>query len=228
MFIKTQNMKVLNNIINYILSKRNGVILYYSDQEKLKIMKIINTIKKENTLLLANNEAYQLFMAVKATQKIDGDIAEVGVYRGGSGKLICLAKKDKYLHLFDTFEGLPSPTSSDNHSQFRKGEYKASFENVKNYLKNFPNVQIYKGIFPSTAGLVKNKKFSLVHLDVDLYESTLNSLKFFYPRMKSGGVIISHDYPDSIGVKKAIDNFFKNKKSPIIEMSGSQCLIVKI
>jgi hypothetical protein len=221
-------MKFLNKIIDYILLKRNGVIIYYSTPERSNVMRVINNIKKENTLLLAKNEAYQLFMAVKATQKIEEDIAEVGVYRGGSGKLICLAKKNKSLHLFDTFEGLPTPTSLDNTSQFHKGEYKASLESVKNYLKDCPNVEIYKGVFPLTAGPIKNKKFSLVHLDVDLYESTLNSLKFFYPRMNSGGVIISHDYPDSPGVKKAIVDFTKNKKSPIIEMSGSQCLIVKV
>ena len=42
-------------------------------------------------------------MAVKATRKLSGDIAEVGVYRGGSAMIICEAKGNKKLHLFDTF-----------------------------------------------------------------------------------------------------------------------------
>jgi len=45
--------------------------------------------------------------------------------------------------------------------------------------------------------------------------------------MNKGGVIISHDYFGSPVVKKAFDDFFKDKPEPIIEMSGTQCLIVK-
>lgn len=39
---------------------------------------------------------------------------------------------------------------------------------------------------------------------------------------------MSHDYIWAIGVRKAVDEFYKNKQEPIIEMSGSQCLIVKV
>ena len=64
-------------------------------------------------LLLEDIEAYYIFMAVKRTQKVPGDIAEVGVYKGGSAKIICSAKGDKSLHLFDTFEGLPKVDDID-------------------------------------------------------------------------------------------------------------------
>jgi len=103
-----------------------------------------------------------------------------------------------------------------------------SLENVKNYLKKYSNFYIYKGLFPNTSKPIKNKKFSFVNLDVDIYESTLNCLKFFYPRMSIGGIIISHDYNTIRGVRKAIDYFFKNKPETIIELSTSQGLVVKI
>ena len=69
--------------------------------------------------------------------------------------------------------------------------------------------------------------FSFVHMDVDLYESTKSCLDFFYPRMSRGGVIISHDYLGSIGVKTAFDEYFKDKPEPVLEVTDSQCLIVK-
>jgi len=94
-------------------------------------------------------------------------------------------------------------------------------------LEKYKNVHFYKGLFPATAGSVKDKKFSFINLDVDTYESTLNCLKFFYSRMNRCGVIISHDYISATGVRKAFDEFFKDKPEPIIELSGSQCLIVK-
>jgi len=219
--------KIIGRTISYAIASKNGVTVFYNDTERSKVLDLIRKIQNENEMLLGNNEAYQIFMAVKRTEKINGDIAEVGSYRGGSAKLICEAKGDKVLHLFDTFEGLPDLCQIDDPKQFQKGNYAASFEDVKNYLKKFSNVHFYKGLFPSTAEPIKNKKFSFVHLDLDLYEATLASIKFFYPRMNKGGIIISHDYMGAPGVRKAFDDFFKDKSEPIIEMSGSQCLIVK-
>jgi len=220
--------KIIGRTISYAIASKNGVTVFYNDTERSKVLDLIRKIQNENEMLLGNNEAYQIFMAVKRTEKINGDIAEVGSYRGGSAKLICEAKGNKTLHLFDTFEGLPDLCHNDDPKQFHKGECSASLEDVKSYLKKYKNVYFYKGLFPSTADPIKNKKFSFVHLDVDLYEATLASIKFFYPRMNKGGIIISHDYISAPGVRKAFDDFFKDKPEPIIEMSGSQCLIVKI
>lgn len=217
-----------------IIAKR--VIYYaisYEDPNKLKVITLLEIISNEQEVALPTLDACQLFMAVKATAKVVGDIAEVGVYKGGSAKLICEAKGNKTLHLFDTFEGLPDLCEVDDPRQFQKGQYLGSFENVKTYLKPYSNVCIYKGLFPSTAEPIKNKRFSLVNLDVDLYESTLSCLEFFYTRMNKGGVIISHDYSDAPGVRKAFDEFFEEKPEPIIELSlfsfgrCSQCLVIK-
>ena len=220
--------RMIGRAISYAISSKNGVIVFYDDLERSKVIDLVRKIGNEVEMLLEYNEAYQIFMAVKRTEKINGDIAEVGSYRGGSAKLISEAKGNKSLHLFDTFEGLPDLSHHDDLKQFHKGEFAASFEDVKNYLKKYQNVHFYKGLFPSTAEPVKNIFFSFVHLDIDLYEATLASIKFFYPRMNKGGIIISHDYINAFGVRKAFDDFFKDKPEPIIEMSGSQCLIVKL
>ena len=217
----------LRKLLNYAISAEHGIIVYYSDSERLKVFDLIKKIKTETEMAMKDNEAYQIFMAVKRTKKIEGDIVEVGAYKGGSAKLICEAKENKILHLFDTFEGLPDVTKIDNPRQFYKGKYLGTLNEVKETLSKYPEVNFYKGIFPSTSKPIENKMFSFVHLDVDLYKSTLDSIKFFYPRMNKGGVIISHDYFGSPVVKKAFDDFFKDKPEPIIEMSGTQCLIVK-
>lgn len=220
---------VMRKIIKYVLLSKNSCIVSYNDSERSKVLDLIKEIKSETEMLLAENEAYQIFMVVRSIKKINGDIAEVGSYKGGSAKLICEANKEnKAFHLFDTFEGLPDLCHIDNVEQFQKGNFSASFMNVKNYLKKYQNIHFYKGLFPETAMPVKKKKFSFVHLDADLYESTLASIKFFYPRMSKGGIIISHDYIGLEGVRKAFDDFFKDKIEPVIEMSGSHCLIQKI
>jgi len=197
--------RIMGRIIRYAILSNNGVIVYYNEPDKAKVFNLIRQIKKETEMLLHDNEAYQVFMAVERTEKIKGDIAEVGVYKGGSAKLICEAKGDRLLHLFDTFEGLPEVGEID--TIFHKGQFNASFEYVKDYLKKYPNVYFYKGLFPATAEPVKNKSFSFVNLDTDIYKSTLDCLKFFYCRMSKGGIILSHDYFYAAGVKKHLMNF---------------------
>jgi O-methyltransferase len=229
MWLQTTRFLALpRTIAQKILARMNLCLLSYNEPERAKVIRLITEIKHEGRLLLAYNEAYQVFMAVKRTDKIQGEIAEVGTYSGGSARLICEAKGDRTLHLFDTFEGLPTLGKADDPKQFKAGEFVVSVEDVGNYLNKYKNVHLYKGRFPSTADPIKDKRFSFVHLDVDLYESTIAGIELFYPRMNRGGIIISHDYISVPGVRKAFDDFFKDKPEPIIEMSGSQCLIVKL
>jgi hypothetical protein len=188
-----------------------------------RIREIVTSWPKQT---MGVDEAYLIHSAVLGTAKIPGDIAEVGVFRGGTARVICEAKGDRALHLFDTFEGLPEPGEID--SVFRKGEYACSLESVRSYLEGLPRVQFYKGYFPATGEPVKDRLFSFVHLDVDLYESSAQALAFFYPRMSPGAVIISHDYVEFPGVRNAFDEFFADKPEPVVEMSGNQCLVVKV
>lgn len=190
------------------------------------VINLIKTIQKDGHSLMWPTEMVQIYNCISSVKKLTGDFAEVGVYSGRSAKLICETKNDRMLHLFDTFEGLPEPTFVDS-NPVQKKMYTATLDSVKTYLNNYKNVNFYPGIFPQTTETVKDKSFTFVHLDVDLYQSTLECLKFFYPRMVSGGIILSHDYSTLIGVKKAFDEFFADKTESVIELSTSQCLIVK-
>ncbi|HVN73685.1 MAG TPA: TylF/MycF/NovP-related O-methyltransferase [Methanoregula sp.] len=205
-----------------------GRLSHYGCDDRKEFAKSLKKIRSETELLLEDIEAWHIYMAVKRTEKVPGDIAEVGVYRGGSAKIICSAKGARPLHLFDTFEGLPKVDEIDMVWPFYEGKFAASFESVKEYLGNEQNVHFYKGIFPSTSGPVQDRKFSLVNFDVDCYESTKQCLEFFYNRMNPGGILLSHDYITAPGVKKAFDDFFEGKPEPVLETAGSQCLVVKV
>jgi len=220
-------LKLFSSIIDYAIQSKNGNIIYYENAKKEYFFNLIQNLKSYNHIGLNDYEAYQLIMAYNAVSNIPGDIAEVGVYKGGSALLICELKGDRSLHLFDTFEGLPEIKKEDK-GFFNKGEYKSSFEEVKQKFENKPNVFIYKGIFPDTSKPIEDKHFSFVHLDVDIYESTLNCLKFFYPRMNKGGIILTHDYALDNGVVKAFNEFFYNKPETTIQLLGSQCMTVKM
>ena len=204
------------------------LLTFYNDK---KIIDLIKLVKKEVDFAFYPIEAYHVYSIAKSQSKLDGDMAEVGVYQGGSAKLISEVKNEKELHLFDTFEGLPKVSEKDTHfgtSYWKTGEFSnTSLENVKNYLSNYKNVYCYKGKFPETSNPIKDKKFSFVHLDVDLFQSTIDCLDFFYPRMVNGGIILTHDYHTD-GVKQAFNEFCKDKKIPQIQLLGSQCTITKL
>lgn len=205
-----------------------GRLSHYGSDERKEFAKHLKKIRGETELLIEDIEAYHIYMAVKRTQKVPGDIAEVGVYMGGSAKIICSVKGEKHLHLFDTFEGLPQVDEIDMVWPFYEGKFAASYDHVRDYLKHDKNVSFYKGVFPDTSEPVREKRFSMVNLDVDCYESTKQCLLFFYPRMSPGGIILSHDYMTAPGVKKAFDDFFETRAEPVLETAGSQCIVVKV
>jgi O-methyltransferase len=184
--------------------------------------------KRCSHLLMTFREMINIFRMIKKTENLNGDIAEVGVFRGGSAAIMAHFKGNRHLHLFDTFEGLPDVNKDKD--LLAKGEMSNAPEQlVRDLLKDYQNWHIYKGIFPGTSEPIKNKVFSFVHLDVDLYEGTLFSLQFFYPRMQKGGIILVHDYSDLLtpGVKDALKEFFADKSESIIEIWDTHAGIVK-
>lgn len=199
------------------------------DVSNVEIDKIVKGIRENLEVLLSDAEAQQLYRLVHKAEKIEGDLAEVGVYCGGTARIIREASKEKDLYLFDTFDGLPKLGKEDESPELHKGLYKCDLDRVKTSLQNYKNIHYYPGLFPTTAIPIKDKQFSFVHLDADLYKSTLSALKFFYPRLAVGGIILSHDYPGLSGVKKAFDEFFVDKKELIVEFSGcSQAMVIKL
>lgn len=178
------------------------------------------------TQTVAVDEAYMIRAAVLATERVPGVLAEVGVFRGGTARVIGEAKGDRTLHLFDTFEGLPAPTAIDR--GFVQGDYACSLDAVKAFLTGIPDVHFHAGMFPATSGPVREARFSFVHLDVDLYQSTYDALAFFYPRMSVGAMLISHDYVEFPAVRQVFDDYFADTAQPVLELTGNQCLVLKI
>lgn len=167
-------------------------------------------------------ECVEILQIAACCQKIPGDMAEAGVYRGATAALM-LSASNKRLHLFDTFEGLPQ---SEN--QFEKGEWRGSESDVRRNLNKWiDRLEFHAGLFPESAAGLEELRFSFVHLDLDLYESTRAALEWFWPRLMPGGILLSHDYPLSEGVVRAFHEFFDERKEPFVPLSGNQCIAVK-
>ena len=202
-------------------------LMQLSGHKDPKITRLIRTVRKERKSLLMANESFMVYSIARAQSKQPGAFAEVGVFEGGSARITCEVKGDKELHLFDTFEGLPKSVEQDR-DVHREKQYTSSLESVKEYLKDYENVFLYKGLFPESAEGLKEMKFSFVHFDVDIYESTLACLNYFYPRMNPGGVMLSHDYSLLAGVETAFAEFLADKPEELIELPTTQCMVIKL
>jgi len=180
--------------------------------------------------LVDEPRAHMLLQLARHASKLDGMFAEIGVYRGGTAKLLAnitdAAKRE--LHLFDTFAGMPETDARDLHVA---GDFAdTSLADVQRFLKGHSSVQFHQGEFPATSGPVEDTRFSLVHVDVDIASSVEACCRFFYPRLVPGGVMVFDDYgfTSCPGAKAATDAFFADKPEPVLHLLTSQAIVLKL
>lgn len=167
---------------------------------------------------------------LRLVDDIEGDTAECGVFEGASSSLICAnsLRKPRRHHLFDSFEGLSEPMDLDG-TYWKPHDLTCSEQQVRSNLSEFDRLVFHKGWIPSRFSDVGDTSFSFVHIDVDLYEPTLDSLRFFYPRLSPRGIILCDDYGflTCPGARKAMDEFFIDKPEPIIQSPSGQAFVIK-
>lgn len=153
-------------------------------------------------------------------EKIEGDFAELGVYKGDSAAALHEMDQQRNFHLFDTFEGFKqidlAGESGKAATYTTRNFADTSIEKVKARLKS-DKFKFHQGYFPDTTKDLENGSFALVNMDADLYNPTRAGLEFFYPRLAKGGLIIVHDYnPDWPGIMQAVDEFADKIAVPLV------------
>ncbi len=157
-------------------------------------------------------------------EQVPGAIAEVGVYRGETSEVLRKAAPGRTLYLFDTFEGFPQEHLED----WQKGDPRfrdTSLDAVRSRLDGLDGVVFRPGRVPDTLAGLEHETFAFVLLDLDLFEPTVESLRFFYPRLSPGGYLAIHDYnnPESAwACKRALDTFLSDKPESAVEI-GDVC-----
>ena len=164
---------------------------------------------------------------------VSGDFVECGVWRGGSSFLMAqtlsrLARFDRDLYLFDTFEGMPESSKFDRAHDGRpaasilKAEEGAKASSlvwaVSPYEEVLGNMRasaypehrfkLVKGDVRTTLLESAPDRIALARLDTDWYESTRVELEILMPRMVKGGIVIVDDYGHWSGSRKAVDEWF--------------------
>ena len=189
-------------------------------------------INRGSITLVDWDRMWTLKWAFAQTAKLNDEIWELGVYRGGSAlflkRLIEQSGAPSKLRLFDSFEGLPTPTSNiDLHN---RGDFAdTSLDEVKALLGTESFIDYRKGWIPNTFDGLEGSEIRFAHIDLDLYQPMLDACTFVYPRLKPGGVLVLDDYglDTCPGVRKAVDTFFADCYDIPLCLPTGQAILVK-
>jgi O-methyltransferase len=142
---------------------------------------------------------------------VEGDIAEFGCMTGRTATVIAAAMASfhskKTLHLFDSFEGLPETDDESDQKSFHvregvwgpgtcKGISPAVLtKRCQKYLAA-DRIDVCKGWFSQTISRFEGRKLAMIHVDCDLYQSTMDVLDFLFGRgiVSEGAVILFDDW----------------------------------
>jgi O-methyltransferase len=159
---------------------------------------------------------------------IPGDFVECGVWKGGNVILARILSPLRHCWLYDTFTGMTKPESGDGpkatsrwnlHINEKQPWCRAELSELleaMNATETFDEklCHIIEGDVTHTLTRQANlpQEIALLRLDTDWYASTIIELKVLYPRLAVGGVLIVDDYGHWQGSRKAVDEYFADKR----------------
>lgn len=158
--------------------------------------------------------------ALAQARRNEGDVVELGVYRGGSALLLADAvashAPNSCVHLLDSWQGLPQPGSQDAGTVAHSGIFAdSSKEEAERLLRHYALTGVCRfhvGWFADTLPKIPGP-FSLVHIDCDFYAAVRESLRVVLPRMSPHGVLVIDDYGTP-----------QQRRFPGVERAVTECL----
>jgi hypothetical protein len=167
---------------------------------------------------------------------VAGDFIETGVWRGGAcifmrGILKAYSIEDRTVWVADSFAGLPPADTAkypkESLAPFHvHADLAVSLEQVQRNFAGYGlldgQVKFLKGWFRDTLPGAPVRNLSILRLDGDLYESTMDALVALYPKLSSGGFAIIDDYNIVAVCNEAVDDFRKERgiAEPIVKIEG--------
>ena len=189
-------------------------------------------------LQIPDREVAVILEELAKTADISGDVVEFGCYTGDTSVQLARAMQDnpdKWLYLYDSFEGLPEKTAADKSEdgwRFQKGALKCSPDTVAHKFKKYqlPDPVIVKAWFNELTDNDLPTTISFALLDGDFYESIKTSLQLVHPRLSAQGIIVIHDYRNAAlpGSAKAVNEFLEqNGEKYTLAIRGQLAILEK-
>jgi hypothetical protein len=133
-----------------------------------------------------------------ACQSVPGVFIEMGVYAGYTFRLIYRRARryGKRMIGVDSFVGHP-PSNQPGEGEMWPGKY--SVGGSAAFRAEFPEALCVEGFIPEILSEIRAIQIAFAHIDLDLYESTIEALRFVWPRLSIGGILVGHDFDWNTG-----------------------------
>jgi hypothetical protein len=175
--------------------------------------------------LMGKDKTRRIYEELLKIQELPGELAEIGVYKGHTSKLMRMMFPKKVLHCYDTFCGIVGATADkDKHVD---GEFSCSLSEVQKRVGT-EGVAYHVGFFPKSFG-ESDSRFAFIHSDTDTYVGTKATLEIMFPLMVAGGIIAFDDYDwvNCPGVKVAIEEWLVANKDRCVTRAYINQFIVQ-
>jgi O-methyltransferase len=137
----------------------------------------------------------------------DSPIAECGVFTGLTATLLCSYMGASEYHGFDWFKGLEPAAEDENSNEIcRPGLFAKSPLHAQKALAG-QRAEIHVGHIPEVLYEQPERTYRFAHIDVDCYHPTLTALRYFWPRLETGGRMVCDDFASWKGARRASDEF---------------------
>ena len=222
--------KQLKTEISHTLVIPNATYSPWLDDQNF--LQILNSIKP-NTLV-DTFRLWELYQISLQLRKVDGDVLEVGVWRGGSGALIAsvIANFNKTIFLADTFTGVVLAGESD--SAYVGGEHNDTSEEIVDELFQRMGLTNYLkliGEFPKdSSSEVVFSKLSMIHIDVDVYSSAKGVWDWAQPYLSPGSIVVFDDFGfiSCSGVTKFVNEITENPSYQFIHNLNGHAIFIRV
>ena len=176
---------------------------------------------------------YTACWAALHTRHVPGDYVECGVNRGGMARaqmeLLDFGNSSKCYWLVDTYRGFPEEQKALVSPGLPVDSYSECYRDVLKTFAPFPNARVVRGVVPEVLPEVKASQICYLSLDMNCAEPELAALRFFWPRLSPGALVLMDDYAYNgfERQKKALDEFAREQNIEILGLATGQGLIIK-
>jgi O-methyltransferase len=214
--------------------------------------RIIGKVVRERLSYLRASDLNDLWRHVDEVEKKahEGILIEAGCALGGSAIVISASKsRSRPFYIYDTFGLIPPPSEFDGsdaqqrYKEITEGKskgiggdpYYGYHKNLMDQVKgNFSrlgydleknNIHLIRGEFALT--LIPPGPVAFAHIDADWYESVKICLERIVPLLAPRGILVMDDYLTWMGCRKAVDEFFCDKKEAFVFRKKGALHIIK-
>jgi hypothetical protein len=214
--------------------------------------RLVRQVRKRRLTYLGYDALSDLERTVRRLEAegVPGIIVEAGCALGGSTVVLGRTKhSDRPLRAYDVFGMIPPPSAADGadiqarYATIVRGEsegiggdrYYGYADNLRDKvadtLRSFGldlqehRIELVEGLFQDT--LQVDGPVALAHIDADWYESVRTCLERIEPHLSPGGVLVIDDYDTWSGCRKAVDEYFADKRDRYVFIHRSRLHIVR-